>query len=119
MDFITDLPLSDGYSQLWIIIGRFTQMAHVLQLKKYKKRAANLTLVCACKISKLQGIPTEIVSDWDSQLKSKFWKAFLMDIGMKPRMSTVFHPGTDYQTKRVNHILKAFLRVFFNLEMSD
>jgi hypothetical protein len=32
MGFITDLPLSDGYDQLWIIIDRFTKMAHFLPL---------------------------------------------------------------------------------------
>jgi len=32
MDFITELPLSDGCDQLWVIIDRFTKMAHFLPL---------------------------------------------------------------------------------------
>ena len=30
MDFITDLPTSEGCDQLWVIIDRFTKMAHFL-----------------------------------------------------------------------------------------
>jgi hypothetical protein len=38
---------------------------------------------------------------------------------VKPRMSTAFHPETDGQTETVNQTIKAILRAFINLEMSD
>jgi hypothetical protein len=34
MNFITDLPLSDRYDQLWVIVNRFTKMGHFLPLPK-------------------------------------------------------------------------------------
>jgi hypothetical protein len=34
MEFITDLPLSEDCDQLWVIIDRFTKMAHFIPLKK-------------------------------------------------------------------------------------
>jgi hypothetical protein len=40
-------------------------------------------------------------------------------LGIEPRMSTAFHPATNSQTERVNQTIKAFLRAFVNLEMSD
>jgi hypothetical protein len=119
MNFIMDLPLSDGCNQLWYIIDRFTKMAHFIPLKKNEKRAENLTLVFAREIWRLHGIPTDIVLERDSRFTSKFWKTFLMAIGVKPRMSTAFYPETDGQTERVNQTIKAFLRAFVNLEMSD
>jgi hypothetical protein len=39
MDCITDLPLSEGCAQLWVIIDRFTKMAHFIPLKKKNKKA--------------------------------------------------------------------------------
>jgi len=39
MDFITDLPLSNGCDQLWVVIDRFTKMAHFLPLQKEGKKA--------------------------------------------------------------------------------
>jgi hypothetical protein len=47
MDFIMDRPLNDGCDQLWVIIDRFTKMAHFIPLKKIEKNAENLTLILA------------------------------------------------------------------------
>jgi hypothetical protein len=48
MDFITNLCLSDGCNQLWVIIDRFTKMGHFVLLKKNEKRGENLERVFAC-----------------------------------------------------------------------
>jgi hypothetical protein len=45
MDFITDLPLSEGCDQLWVIIYRFTKMADFIPLKKKNKMAEDLAEV--------------------------------------------------------------------------
>jgi len=45
MDFITELPVSEGCDQLWVIIDRFTKMAHFLPLKIEGKTAANLAVI--------------------------------------------------------------------------
>jgi hypothetical protein len=63
MDFITDLPVSDGFDQLCVIIDRYTKMAHFIPLKKKEKKAENLTLIFAREIWRLHGIPSDIVSD--------------------------------------------------------
>ena len=42
MDFITDLPLSNGCTELWVVIDRFTKMAHFIPLKENTKKAADL-----------------------------------------------------------------------------
>jgi hypothetical protein len=63
MDFITDLPLSEGCDQLWVIIDRFTKMAHFIPLKKKNKKAEDLTEVFTREIWKWHSIPADIVSD--------------------------------------------------------
>jgi hypothetical protein len=87
-------------------------------LKKNVKRAENLAPVFAREIWRLQGIPSDIVSDWDSRLTSKTWYAFLTAIGMNSQISTAFHPTTDIQTVRVNQIIEALLKAFLNLEIT-
>jgi hypothetical protein len=42
-----------------------------------------------------------------------------MAIGMKPRISTMFHPQTDGPTEKLNQTIEAVLRPFANLERSD
>jgi len=47
MDFITELPISDGYDQLWVIINRFTKMVHFLPLGNKGKTAADQAIIFA------------------------------------------------------------------------
>jgi len=119
MDFITELPLSGKCDQLWVIIDRFTKMAHFLPLKKEKKTAADLAVIFAREIWKHHGLPVDIVSDRDSRFTSETWKEFLQLSGIRPRMSTAFHPQTDGQTERLNQTIEAYLRVFINKEQDD
>jgi hypothetical protein len=72
MDFITDLPLSEGYDQLWMIINRYTKMAHFIPLKKKNKKPEDLGTIFAREIWRLHGIPADIISDRDSRFTSKF-----------------------------------------------
>jgi len=63
MDFITDLPISDGCDQLWVIVDRFTKMVHFLPLPKEGKTASDLAKIFAREIWRHHGLPSDIVSD--------------------------------------------------------
>jgi len=71
MDFITELPLSENCDQLWIVIDRFTKMAHFIPLVREKKTVADLVVVFAKEVWKHHGIPTDIVSARDSRFTSE------------------------------------------------
>jgi len=68
MDFITELSESEGCNQVWVVIDRFTKMAHCLPLPKEGKTAADLVVIFAREIWKYHGLPMDIVSDRDSRL---------------------------------------------------
>jgi hypothetical protein len=119
MDFITDLHLSESCDQLWVIVDLFTKMGHFILLQTKKKKAEDLAVIFAREIWKLHGIPVDIVSDRDSRFTSAFWKSFLSMLGIKPRMSTTFHPQTDGQTERLNQTIEGYLRSFVNLQQND
>jgi len=84
MDFITELPISDSCDQLWVIINRFTKMAHLLPLRKEGKSAADLAVIFAREVWKYHGLPTDIVSYRDSRFISETWKEFLRLSGIRP-----------------------------------
>jgi len=109
MDFITELPLSEGCDQLWVVIDRFTKMAHFLPLKKEKKTAADLAVIFAREVWKHHGLPSDVVSDRHPRFTSETWQEFLRLSGICPRMSTAFHPQTDGQMERLNQTIKAYL----------
>ena len=107
IDFITDLHRSNNCTELWVVIDRFTKMAHFIPLEEDKKTATDLARIFAREIWRLHGLPRDIVSDHDSRFTSNTWKDFLAVTGIHPRMSTAFHPQTDRQTKRVNQVFEA------------
>jgi hypothetical protein len=119
MDFITDLPLSEDCDQLWVIMDRFTKMAHCIPLKKEQKTAEHLVKIFAKEIWRFHGTPTDIISDRDSRFISTEWKQFLGILGVRRRMSTSFYLQTNGQMERINQTIKAYLRSFINYEMDN
>ena len=119
IDFITELPTSDDCDQLWVVIDRFTKMAHFLPLRKEGKTAAELAVIFAREIWKYHGLPTDIVSDRDSRFMSETWKEFLRLLEIRPRMSTAFHLQTDGQMERLTQTIEAYLRAFVDKEQDD
>jgi hypothetical protein len=65
MDFIVDLPKSNGHTQIWVIVDRFTKMAHLIPLKDDAKWSKDLAKIFVSNIWHLHGLPTDIVSDRD------------------------------------------------------
>jgi hypothetical protein len=45
MDFIRELPVSDGCSLVWVIVDRFTKIAHFIPLKDGEKKASDLVKI--------------------------------------------------------------------------
>jgi len=108
MDFITELPVLEGCDQLWIIIDRFTKMAHFIPLRE--KTAVDLAVAFAKEVWMHHGLPIDIVSDRDSHFTLDLWKGFLKLSGIRSRMSTAFHPQTDGQTEWLNQTIEAYLQ---------
>jgi hypothetical protein len=117
MEFITDLPQSEECTTIWVVIDRFTKMAHFIPLKE--KTATHVAQQFVTHIWKAHGLPDDIVSDRDTAFTSKFWKEVMSFLGIKQRMSRAFHPQTDGQTERVNQVLEAYLREYCNYEQND
>ena len=51
-----------------------------------------------------------IISDRDLRFTSRFWGNLQEALGTRLNFSTVFHPQTDGQSKRVIQVLKQMLR---------
>ena len=118
MDFVVDLPVSAGYTQVWVVVDRFTKMAHFIPLNT-KTTAQNLAEVFVREIWRLHGLPTEIISDRDAKFTGKFWEALARLLGIKRLMSTAYHPQTDGQTERINQTLEQYLRIFCCYQQND
>ena len=118
MDFITQLPKSDGCSMVRVTVDRFTKMAHYVPVKDghWQKTVEGCEKLFLENIWKLHGLPSSIISDRDPVFTSIFWAELMGRLDMQPRKSTAFHLQTDVQTERVNQSLEQYLRQYCNYE---
>jgi hypothetical protein len=94
-------------------------MVYFIPLKTKNKKAEALPTIFARENWRLHGIPADIISAWDSRFTLKFWKGLSPTLGIRPQMSTAFHPQTDGQSECVNQTIEIFLRSFINLQQTD
>jgi hypothetical protein len=67
MDFIIGLPTTQsGYVSIWVIIDRFSKVAHFILVKTTYK-GAKLAELYIIRIVCLHGVPKKIVSDRGTQ----------------------------------------------------
>ena len=117
-DFITQLPESQGYTQIMVVVNQFTKMANFIGLptSTTTKDVANVFLQ---EVWKFHGLPTEIISNMGAKFAGEFWKSLCKLLGIKRKMQTVYHPQTDGQTERTNQVLEGYLRNFVNYDQDD
>lgn len=111
MDFITELPVSSNCSCIWVVVDRFSKMAHFIPLRNLPS-AQELARLFAKHIVRLHGLPVDIVSDRGPQFIAKFWRTFCKGLGILVSLSSGYHPQTNGQTERVNQSLEQYLRCF-------
>ena len=112
-------PLSGKkYDNILVIVERLTKFNKYIPWL-FTGTAKDLAYVIHKNITSEHGMPEEIISDRDSLLTSRFWKALMERSGTKHRTSTAFHPQTDGQTERMNQTLEQYLRCFINYKQDD
>jgi transposase InsO family protein len=118
MDFITHLPLSQGYDAVLVIVDRLTKMRHLIPCKATcnSEETARLYLH---HVWKLHGLPSTIISDRGPQFVSQFWKYLNRQLRIKSLLSTAAHPQTDGQTERFNAVLEQYLRSYVSYLQDD
>ena len=113
MDLITDLPESQKFNAIFVIICKLTKYAFFIPCttKINEKDTAQLffnNLVCHV------GLPRQIISDRDTRWRNEFWKEVCEFMGSKRALTTSYHPQADRQTEVLNQTLKVALWVYIN-----
>ena len=112
-DFITKLPLAQGYDSILVVVDRLTKMVHFIPTTE-KTSAEGLARLFRDNVWKLHGLPESIISDRGPQFAAGLMRELNEMLGIKSKLSTAFHPQTDGQTERVNQELEQYLRMFID-----
>ncbi len=111
VDFITDLPASDGNTCILVIIDRFSKFCHLIPLTGFPTALQTAELLFN-QVFRYYGIPEDIVSDRGPQFISRVWKAFFSLLGVTVSLSSGYHPQSNGQTERKIQEVGRFLRTF-------
>ena len=94
MHLITNLPKSEGYDTILVVIDQLTKMSHFIRCWKDLDawQFANLLMK---EIVRLHGLPHDIITDRGTLFTSALWEETTGKLGIERRLSTAFHPHSD------------------------
>jgi len=90
-DFITKLPLAQGYDSILVVVDRFTKMVYFIPTTE-RTNAEELAQLFRDNIWKLHGLPDSIISDRGPQFVVGIMKKLNQMLEIDTKLSSVFHP---------------------------
>ena len=112
-DFITKLPLAQGYDAILVVCNWFSKMAHFIATTE-KMLAEGLAKLFQDHIWKLHGLLESIISDRGVQFAVGMMRELNNLLEIQTKLLTAYYPQTDGQTERINQELEQYLRVFID-----
>ena len=113
VDFITRLPISQGYDAIMVVLDRFTKYVIAIPTTGEISSMGSAKLF-RDNVWKQFRIPWNVISDQGPQFAAQFMKDLHQLVGTKTNISTVYHPQMDGQTEQMNQEIEQFLRIFVN-----
>ncbi|KAL0164208.1 hypothetical protein M9458_039961, partial [Cirrhinus mrigala] len=111
VDFVTDLPSSEGNTCILVMVDRFSQMCKFFPLKGLPTALETAEHLFQ-QVFHHFGLPEEIVLDWGPQFISHVWKPSFKLLGVSVDPSSGYHPQTNGQTERKIQELGRYLRAY-------
>jgi len=112
-DFITKLPLAQGYNSILVVVDWLTKMVHFIPITE-KTLAEGLARLFRDNVWKLHGLPESIISDRGPQFAAGLMRELNRILGIESKLLTAFHLQIDGQIERVNQELEQYLRMFID-----
>lgn len=111
MDFIVNLPWSEGYNAIHVTVDRLTKHG-TFSPTTTGLNTEDFGALFVQKIICRFGLPESIICDRDPRWTSDFWKGVAKFLRTKMALSSSHHPQHDGQMEIVNKFLEVMLRAF-------
>jgi hypothetical protein len=118
VDFITHLPLSNGYDAVLVVVDRLTKMRHYVPCLM-TSNAEDVARIFVREIYRLHGAPASVVSDRDIRFVNNFWDQLSKRLRLSTKMTVAHRPEGDGQTERINAVLEQHLRAYVSYLQDD
>jgi hypothetical protein len=113
MDLITDLPESDGYNAILVIVDKLTKYGLFIPTTTRTTEVDTARMFVQHIIAQY-GVPKAVISDRDTRWRGEFWKEVSSAMGFERNLTTAYHPQADGQTEILNQSLEVSLRAYVN-----
>ncbi|KAI5609879.1 hypothetical protein C0J50_9363 [Silurus asotus] len=113
IDFVTDLPRSEGFTCILVVVDRFSKACRFVPLRGLPM-ALETAEALFHHVFRNFGLLEEIVSDRGSQFTSHIWRAFFQLLGVTVNLSSGYHPQSNGQTK-----LGRYLRTYCHQDQRE
>ena len=110
-DFITKLPLVQGYDTILIVCDCFSKIVHFIATME-KTLAKGLAQLFRDYVWKLHDLSESIILDRGMQFAAEIMKELNKLLEIQIKLSIAYYSQIDRQTERINQKLEQYLRVF-------
>jgi len=112
-DFITKLPLAQGYDSILVVCDRMIKMAHFVPTTE-KTSVEGVARLFWDNVWKLHRLPESIITDRGAQFIAGMMKELNRMLGIDTKLSTAYYLQIDGQIERMNQDLEEYLRMFID-----
>ena len=118
MDFIEQLPPSEGFTAILVVIDRLSKQA--LFIPTYDTiTSTELAKLFLLHVFSKHGVPTHVISNQGSKFISHFFQSLGKALDMRLHFTSGYHPEGDGQTEHTNQTLEQYLRIYCNYQQDN
>jgi len=118
MDFIKQLPASNGFTVILVIIDCLSKESVFIPTTD-NVTAIDVADAFVMHIFAKHGIPLHVSSDRGSEFTSHFFQSFGALLRMRLHFTSGHHPSTNGQVEQLNSTLEQFLRIYCNYKQDN
>jgi len=118
IDLITQLPESNSYNAICVIVNRLTKKAHFISINN-QFSSKNIVQLLYDKVYLLHGLPLQIILDRGVQYLAELFQQWCKILEIESTISTAYHPQTNKQIEHVNQALEQYLRCYVDYNLSN
>src|SRR5258708_2697992 len=118
MDFIEQLPASEGFSTILVVVNRITKQAIFIPSHD-TVNAPQVAWLFLTHVFSKHGVPAHITSDRGSEFVSHFFHSLGKLLQMRLHFTSGYHPEGDGQTEHANQVLEQYLQTYTNYQQDD
>ncbi|SRR6266702_1833717 len=119
LDFITKLPVSQGYDSILMIMDHDCSKAVILIPCHEEITAEGVARLLIKYLFVQFGLPTKMISDRDTQFTSKLMHKMCDIMGVKQNISTTYHLRMDGQSEHSNQWVEQYLQFYVNEQQDN